>query len=88
MPEDVLLNVSFDESSYVHNAISGLANGWLGELILVVALWFLFPGNFRSTLIVSISLPLSLLFAFQVLYFTGQAVNRITLGGACIGFAD
>lgn len=81
MPDDVQLNVIFDQSSYVRNAILGLTKAGLGGLLLVVIVLILFLGNFRSALIVSISLPLSVLFAFVVLSFTGQAINSITLGG-------
>ncbi len=81
MPDDIQLNVIFDQSSYVRNAISGLTNAGLGGLLLVVVVLVLFLGNFRSAFIVSISLPLSVLFAFVVLSFTGQSINSITLGG-------
>jgi len=84
MPDDVNLNVVFDQSSYVRNAISGLTNAGLSGLALVVLVLVLFLGNFRSALIVSLSLPLSILFAFIVLYFTGQAINSITLGGIAL----
>ena len=84
MPDDVKLNVIFDQSSYVRNSISGLQNAGLGGLILVVIILFLFLGNFRSSLIVAISLPLSVLFAFIVLYLSGQAINSITLGGLAL----
>ncbi len=81
MPDDVNLNVIFDQSSYVRNAISGLTNAGLGGLVLVIIILVLFLGNFRSAIIVLISLPLSILFAFIVLSITGQAINSITLGG-------
>ncbi len=84
MPEDVQLAVIFDQSSYVRNAISGLTRAWLGGLMLVVVVLILFLGSFRSALIVSISLPLSILFAFVVLSFTGQAINSVTLGGMAL----
>ena len=84
MPEDVKLNVIFDQSSYVKNAISGLETAGLGGLILVVIILVLFLGNFKSALIVAISLPLSVLFAFIVLSLTGQAINSITLGGLAL----
>ncbi|MFT5818414.1 MAG: multidrug efflux pump subunit AcrB, partial [Lentimonas sp.] len=84
MPDDVNLNVIFDQSSYVRNAISGLSYAGLGGLALVVIVLILFLGNFRSALIVSISLPLSILFAFIVLSITGQAINSITLGGLAL----
>jgi len=64
MPEDVKQNVIFDQSSYVKNSISGLQNAGLGGLVLVVIVLFLFLGNFRSALVVAISLPMSVLFAF------------------------
>ena len=84
MPEDVNLDVIFDQSSYVRNSISGLANAGLGGLVLVIIVLVLFLGNFRSALIVSISLPLSILFSFIVLSMTGQAINSITLGGIAL----
>ena len=81
MPDDVQLNVIFDQSSYVRNSISGLTKAGLGGLFLVIIVLVLFLGNFRSALIVSISLPLSVLFCFIVLSITGQSINSITLGG-------
>lgn len=84
MPEDVSLNVIFDQSSYVRNAIAGLRDAGLGGLVLVVIVLILFLGNFRSAFIVAISLPLSVLFAFIMLAITGQAINSITLGGLAL----
>ncbi len=84
MPEDVRLNVIFDQSSYVRNAIKGLRNAGLGGLVLVVLVLILFLGNIRSAFIVSLSLPLSILFTFIALYFSGQAINSITLGGIAL----
>jgi len=84
MPDDVNLNVIFDQSSYVRNSIEGLRDAGLGGLVLVVIVLILFLGNFRSSLIVAISLPLSVLFAFIMLSVTGQAINSITLGGLAL----
>lgn len=81
MPDDVNLQVIFDQSSYVRNAISGLTYTGLGGLVLVIIVLLVFLGNVRSALIVAISLPLSVLFAFLTLSMTGQAINSITLGG-------
>lgn len=84
MPDDVNLNVIFDQSSYVRGSINGLANAGLGGLILVVLVLILFLGNIRSAISVAITLPLSVLFAFIVLYMTGQAINSVTLGGIAL----
>jgi CzcA family heavy metal efflux pump len=84
MPDDISLNVIFDQSTYVRNSIQGLVNAGLSGLVLVVIVLILFLGNFRSALVVAISLPLSVLFAFIGLYVTGQAINSITLGGIAL----
>ncbi|MCH2022906.1 MAG: efflux RND transporter permease subunit [Saprospiraceae bacterium] len=81
MPDDVNLNVIFDQSSYVRNAISGLTYAGLGGLTLVIVILLLFLGSLRSALIVALSLPLSVLFGFIILSLTGQSINSITLGG-------
>lgn len=84
LPKDVKLNIIFDQSSYVRNAINGLVYAGLGGLILVVITLLVFLGNVRAAAIVTISLPLAILFAFIVLYFSGQAINSITLGGIAL----
>jgi len=84
MPEDVNLNVIFDQSSYVKSAISSLVFSGISGLILVILVLLLFLGNYRSALIVSLSLPLSIMTAFIVLSITGQAINSITLGGIAL----
>lgn len=84
MPDDVKLNVIFDQSSYVRNSIAGLRNAGISGLILVVLVLILFLGNFRTAFIVALSLPLAVLFTFITLYFSGQAINSITLGGIAL----
>ena len=84
LPDDVNLNVIFDQSSYVRNAISSLGQAGLLGLLFVVVVLVLFLGNLRSTFIVALSLPLSVLFGFIVLYFSNQAINSITLGGMAL----
>ncbi|MBL4658057.1 MAG: efflux RND transporter permease subunit, partial [Flavobacteriales bacterium] len=84
MDDDIKLEIIFDQSSYVRSSITGLATAGIGGLVLVVLILILFLGNFRSAFIVSISLPLSILFAFIVLYVSGQAINGITLGGIAL----
>ena len=84
MPDDVEMNVIFDQSSYVRNSINSLVYAVISGLILVIIVLLVFIGNIRSALVVSISLPLSILFSFIVLYISGQAINSITLGGIAL----
>lgn len=84
IPNSVNLDVILDQSSYVRNSINGLIKEGVIGLILVSLALFLFLGNIRSTLIVALSIPLSILFAFLGLYFTGNSINSMTLGGLAL----
>lgn len=84
LPKSVNLDVILDQSTYVRNSITGLLKEGLLGLILVSLALFLFLGNFRSTFIVALSIPLSVMFAFIGLYFTGDTINSMTLGGLAL----
>lgn len=84
LPKSVNLDVVLDQSTYVRNSISGLTKEGIIGLVLVSLALFLFLGNLRSTLIVALSIPLSIMFAFIGLYFTGDTINSMTLGGIAL----
>jgi multidrug efflux pump subunit AcrB len=75
------LNVILDQSIYVREAIEGLEREGLMGFVLAAVAIFLFLGSWRATGIVAVALPLSLLPAFILLYFSGQTINVMTLGG-------
>src|SRR5581483_10833398 len=80
------MNISelFDQSKLVVASIASviregaIAAGLTGLMIL------LFLGSWRSTLIVLISIPLSILTSIVVLYFLGESLNTMTLGGLAL----
>jgi CzcA family heavy metal efflux pump/RND family efflux transporter MFP subunit len=84
LPKSVNLDVILDQSTYVRNSIDGLIKEGIIGLILVSVALFLFLGDFRSTFIVALSIPLSIMFAFIGLYFTGDTINSMTLGGIAL----
>ncbi|MDE3183162.1 MAG: efflux RND transporter periplasmic adaptor subunit [Bacteroidota bacterium] len=84
LPKSVNLDVVLDQSTYVRNSINGLMKEGITGLVLVSLALFLFLGNFRSTFIVALSIPLSVMFAFIGLYFTGDTINSMTLGGIAL----
>ncbi|MBO0756809.1 MAG: efflux RND transporter permease subunit [Bradyrhizobiaceae bacterium] len=83
-PPGLSINELFDQSKLVTASIAGLlregaiAAGLTGLMIL------LFLGSWRSTLIVLISIPLSILTSIVVLYFLGHTLNTMTLGGMAL----
>ncbi len=84
IPKDLSVKLIFDQSLYVRQAIKTLEHEGLlgGGLACLMVLLFL--GSFRYTLIIALAIPLSVLGAFVLLYFTGQTVNLMTLGGLAL----
>ncbi|NUM55882.1 MAG: efflux RND transporter permease subunit [Candidatus Hydrogenedentes bacterium] len=84
LPEDVSVSFEFDQSPYVTRAITGLiSEGALGA-VLTGFMVLLFLRDWRSSLIVIVTIPLSLLSAVFALWLTGQTVNLMTLGGLAL----
>jgi multidrug efflux pump subunit AcrB len=83
-PPGLKINELFDQSKLVTASIAGvvregaIAAGLTGLMIL------LFLGSWRSTLIVLVSIPLSILTSIVVLYFMGHTLNTMTLGGMAL----
>lgn len=84
LPAGVNLAVTFDQSVYVKDAIRNLEHEALlgGGLAILIILIFL--GSIRSTLIISLAIPLSVLAAFIGLFFTKNTINVMTLGGLAL----
>lgn len=78
------LDVVADQSVFVRNAISSLT--WEGILGAVLAslMVLIFIGSVRSTVIIALTIPLSVLVAVIGLYFTGNTLNAMTLGGLAL----
>jgi HAE1 family hydrophobic/amphiphilic exporter-1 len=84
IPPDVNVEVAFDQSQYVRDALANLRlEGVLGAVLASLVV-LLFLGSLRSTLIVALSIPLSILAAFLGLYLTGHTLNIMTLGGIAL----
>jgi len=84
LPEDVQLTPLFDQSLFVRAAIQGVLREALTAACLTAAMILLFLGNWRSTLIIAISIPLSILTSVIVLSALGETFNIMTLGGLAL----
>jgi multidrug efflux pump subunit AcrB len=81
IPEDITVELGFDQSGYVRRAIRALATeGALGALLTGLMV-LLFLRHFRSSVIVVLTIPLALLAAVVALWGAGQTINIMTLGG-------
>src|SRR5215467_12490372 len=84
VPDDVHVDFEFDQSIFVTNAIRGLAmEGALGAGLTALTV-LIFLRNWRSALIVVLTIPLSITSALVALRLTGQTVNIMTLSGLAL----
>ena len=84
VPEDIKITYEFDQSQYVRDALlSVLREGLLGAILTGLTLFF-FLRDWRSSLIVVITIPFALLVAVVALWVAGQTINIMTLGGLAL----
>ena len=84
LPEDITITPLLDQSVFVKAAVSGVVHESLIAAALTAAPILLFLGNWRSTAIVAVSIPLSILVSLIALYCIGQTINIMTLGGLAL----
>jgi multidrug efflux pump subunit AcrB len=84
IPQDIKITYEFDQSQYVRAALlSVLREGLIGAALTGLMILF-FLGDWRSSLIVVITIPFALLMAVVLLRLTGQTINIMTLGGLAL----
>jgi multidrug efflux pump subunit AcrB len=84
MPDDVDVQLAFDQSGYVSNAINGLVREAALGAILTGLVVLLFLRDWRGALIVVANIPFALFTAVLLLWATGQTINIMTLGGLAL----
>ncbi|WP_342379971.1 efflux RND transporter permease subunit [Myxococcus stipitatus] len=83
-PEGLTVRLLADQSSFVTTAIHGLLVEGVIAALLTATMLLLFIGSWRSTLIIAISIPLSVLAAILMLRGLGYSLNSMTLGGLAL----
>lgn len=84
LPEGIDVTLLADQSIFVKQAITGVIHEALLAGGLTALMLLLFLGNWRTTVIVAISIPLSIFTSLIVLYLIGQTINIMTLGGLAL----
>jgi multidrug efflux pump subunit AcrB len=84
LPKDLKITPLFDQSGFVRAAISGVAREAAIAAFLTAMLILVFLGNWRSTCIIAVSIPLSILCSIIALNIVGETLNIMTLGGLAL----
>ena len=85
LPKDVRLEVLYDRTELVDNVIRTVEHNLLAGALLVIAILFAFLGNFRAGLVVAASIPLSMLFAGELMLQVGISASLLSLGAVDFG---
>ena len=73
--------ISYDTTRYIATAVQQVVIALFQAVALVIAVTFLFLGNWRATLVPSVAIPVSLVASFAVLLAMGMSINTVTLFG-------
>ncbi|KVH38772.1 efflux RND transporter permease subunit [Burkholderia cepacia] len=84
LPEGLTITPLFDQSVFVDAAVQGVIHEALIAAVLTAMMILLFLGNWRSTLIIAISIPLSIFTSLIALSALGETINIMTLGGLAL----
>lgn len=84
LPSDVRLGLIVDTSDNIRNTIASLVETVLYALLFVVIVVFMFLGRWRATLIITITIPISLIASFIYLAITGNSLNIVSLSALSI----
>jgi multidrug efflux pump subunit AcrB len=83
-PAGLKINELFDQSVFVTNSVNGVLREGAIAAGLTALMILIFLGSWRSTLVVMISIPLAILSSLIMLYFLGETLNTMTLGGLAL----
>ncbi len=78
-------NMTMEQASYIEDAISSVAENAVEGCLLAIIILLLFLGSIKTSLIIGISMPVSVVVTFVGMYFSGMTLNVVSLGGLALG---
>lgn len=78
-------NMTMEQATYIKDAIASVAQNAVTGGLLAIIILLLFLGNVRSSLIIGVSMPVSIITTFIGMYFSGMTLNVVSLGGLALG---
>lgn len=75
----------FDQAKFIQRSIGNLTSNAVSGAVLAIIILYLFLRNVRSTLVIALSIPISFIATFTLVYFNGLTLNMMSLGGLALG---
>lgn len=84
-PSDIIITQTGDTTEIIERSVSNVSFTAIQGAILAVIVLFIFLRSFRSTLIIGLTIPISLVLTLGVMFFSGMTLNIMTLAGLALG---
>ncbi|MCD4784701.1 MAG: efflux RND transporter permease subunit [Candidatus Eremiobacteraeota bacterium] len=88
LPEGFILKVAYDQSTFIKKAIRNLEETGIQGAILAIIIILIFLGSVRSTLVIGLSIPFSVIATFLLMYFNNLTINMMTLVGFILAIGN
>lgn len=85
LPDEVSLDVVFDTSVFIRQSIDSVMRNMIAGGVFSVLVLLLFLKSFRATIVIGLSIPIAIISTFTLMYFTGETLNVLTMGGLALG---
>lgn len=85
LPEDISIKTLFDQAEYIEFSIQNMTQNMIMGGLLAMLILFIFLRNVPTTMIVALSMPISVVATFTLVYFGGITLNIMSLGGLALG---
>ena len=85
LPEGYKIEPYYNQNELIESSIYNVEKAILEGAIFVILVLFIFLGDLRSSFIVAIAIPTSVIITFLLMYFAGISINTMSLGGIAIG---
>ena len=85
LPQDVKIHIFLDRTHLVNATLNTVSHTLMFGVLLVIGILIIFLGSWRSALVIAVTIPLSLLIAFILMYFTNIQANLLSLGAIDFG---
>ncbi|MCX5692892.1 MAG: efflux RND transporter permease subunit [Candidatus Omnitrophica bacterium] len=85
LPSGITVNIVYDQSIFIKKSIRDVGDAaWQGGFLAFLVLW-LFLKKLKPSIIVALSIPISIMITFTLMYFSGISLNMLSLGGLALG---
>lgn len=85
IPSDTEIEIAYDQSMFITRSIAEVKDTAIQGVVLAAIILLVFLRNLRPTIIVALSIPVSILATFNLMYFMDLSLNIMTLGGLALG---